>query len=216
MIVDIRTYTLHPGRLGAYFKLYGGEGWPVQRRHLGDPLGYYFVDIGIQNRAVHLWGYTDITERARRRAVMESDPAWNAYRAKSAQFFQLQENRIVTPAPFWPIQPTVSAPLGLVDLRIYTFQPGKLSEYFRLYERDGLATQIKHLGRCLGFYQSDIGVQNQIVHLWGYESIQDREQRRARLAADPTWPNYLAQAAALLVDMQNLTLKPAPFWTPSV
>ena len=27
MIVDVRTYTLHPGSLGAFFKLYEGEGF---------------------------------------------------------------------------------------------------------------------------------------------------------------------------------------------
>src|SRR5215469_764490 len=65
MIVDMRTYTLHPGNLGAYFKLYGTEGFPVQTGHLGAPLGYYWVEIGVgvQNRIVHVWGYNDIKER---------------------------------------------------------------------------------------------------------------------------------------------------------
>ena len=216
MIVDLRTYTLYPGRLGACFKLYESEGWAIQRKHLGDPVGYYYVDIGVQNRIVHLWGYTDIAERARRRASMENDPAWNSYRAKSGLNFQVQENRIVKPAPFWPMQPTASAPIGVVDMRVYTFQVGRLAEYFRIYETEAMAIQLKHLGRCIGFYQSDIGPQNQIVHLWAYESIQDREQRRARLAADPGWGGYLAKASQLLHDMQNLTLKPAPFWTPKV
>ncbi|HJS33820.1 MAG TPA: NIPSNAP family protein [Alphaproteobacteria bacterium] len=216
MIVDMRTYTLHPGRLGAYFKLYESEGWAIQRKHLGEPVGYYYVDIGVQNRIVHLWGYTDIAERARRRASMENDPAWNSYRAKSGLNFQAQENRILKPAPFWPMQPTAGGPIGLVDMRVYTFQVGKLAEYFRFYETDAMAIQLKHLGRCIGFYQSDIGPQNQIVHLWAYESIQDREQRRARLATDPGWGGYLAKATQLLLDMQNATLKPAPFWTPKM
>ena len=216
MIVDMRTYTLHPGRLGAYLKLYESEGWSIQRGHLGDPLGYYFVDIGLLNRVVHLWGYPDIAERERRRAAMLSDPAWNAYRAKSVLFFQHQENRVLKPTPFWPMKAESSGPIGIVDLRVYTLQVGKLAEYFRIYEGDGLATQVKHLGRCIGYYQSDIGTLNQVVHLWAYESIQDRETRRARMAADPAWGGYLAKATGLIIDMQNLTIKPVAFWTPKI
>lgn len=34
MIVDVRTYTMVPGRLGAWLKLYEAEGMPIHVRHL--------------------------------------------------------------------------------------------------------------------------------------------------------------------------------------
>lgn len=214
MIVDLRTYTLVPGSLGAYLKLYGSEGWPIQTKHLSDCIGYYVVDIGVQNRVVHLWRYPDIAERARRRAAMESDAAWNAYRAKSAAFMAAQENRIVRPTPFWPIKGEGgTGPFNAVDLRVYTLQPGKAGTFFRLYETEGMPTQIKYLGNCLGFYQSDIGAQNQIVHLWGYADMNDRARRRAAMQADPVWNAYLSKASQLFTHMENAILRPAPFWS---
>lgn len=212
MIVDLRTYTLLPGSLGAYLKLYGSEGWPVQTRHLPRCVGYYVVDIGVQNRVVHLWQYDDIAQRAECRARMEADPAWNAYRAKSATFIQAQENRIVKPAPFWPMRAEGNGPFGAIDLRTYTLLPGKLAPFFKLYESEGMQPQLKHLGNCLGFYQSDIGAQNQIVHLWGYKDIADRAERRASMLADPAWNGYLAKASTLFSLMENTILRPAPFW----
>lgn len=213
MIVDMRSYTLQPGGLGAYLKLYGSEGWPVQTKHLPGCIGYYVVDIGVQNRVVHLWQYGDIAERAQRRAAMESDPAWNAYRAKSAAFMQAQENRILKAVPFWPMKAEGGGPFPCVDLRIYTLVPGKLATFFKLYESEGMATQVKHLGNCIGFYQSDIGGQNQIVHLWAYADITDRARRRAAMQGDPAWNAYLSKASPLFVHMENMILRPAPFWS---
>ncbi len=214
MIVDFRTYTLHPGRLGAYLKLYGVEGFPIQIRHLQNCLGYYVVESGVQNRVVHFWGYDDIADRARKRAGMEADPAWNAYRAKAAQFFQRQENQILQTVPFWPLAGDAKGPIGLVDLRLYTLHPGRLGEFFRLYPADGAEIQTRHLGRCTGFYYSDIGTQNMLVHLWAYEDPADRARRRAGLQADPNWNAYFSKVSNLLMHMENVLLRPAPFWPP--
>jgi hypothetical protein len=213
MIVDLRTYTVRPGTLGAYLKAYGNNGWPVQNKYLPKCLGYYVVDIGVQNRVVHLWEYEDIAERARCRAGLESDPGWNGYRAGSALFFVAQENRILKPMPFWPMQPAADGPVGIVDKRTYTLEPGKLAEFAKFYQSEGMAVQVGHLGRCLGFYQTDIGPQHQIVHLWAYADLADRQKRRAAMQADPVWNAYLAKASAFFTHMENEILRPAPFWT---
>lgn len=215
MIVDLRTYTVQPGALGAYLKLYGSEGWPIQNQHLkGCCAGYYVVDIGVQNRVVHLWRYGDMAERATRRAAMESDPAWNAYRSKSANFMLTQENKILRPVPFWPaMKAEGGGPFTAIDYRTYMLQPGKAAAFFKLYEAEGMATQTKHLGNCIGFYQTDIGTQHQIVHLWAYTDLNDRTRRRAAMMADPAWNAYLSKASPLFTHMENAILRPAPFWT---
>jgi len=215
MIVDVRTYTLQPGALGAYLKFYAGEGYPTQSKHLGRPVGYYFTDIGPLNRVVHLWGYADIADRARKRAAMESDPAWGPYRAKAGGFMLRQENKIMRSAPFFPMKNESAGPFGCVDFRCYEAQPGKLGAFLKVYESDGMTTQMGHLGNCLGWYFSDIGPQNQIVHIWGYSSIADRQKRRDAMQADPKWQEYLQRAPGLLANMENWIVRPAPFFTPA-
>ncbi len=105
MIVDLRTYTMIPGRLKAFLELYEAEGLPVQIRHLGKPLGYFATEIGTQNQVVHLWGYASLADREQRRAAMEADPAWIAYRRKSAEGgnVQYQENKILKSVSFSPL-----------------------------------------------------------------------------------------------------------------
>jgi hypothetical protein len=215
MIVDLRTYTLKPGTLGTYLKLYGDNGWPIQNKFLPKCLGYYQVEIGVQNRVVHLWQYEDIAQRAKARAAMEADASWNGYRAASAMFMVGQENRVMKDAPFWPMKPASDAPpVGIVDKRTYFVEPGKTGTWAKLYQEEGMEVQVRHLGRCIGFYISDIGPQHQLVHLWAYKDLADRQERRARMQADPAWNAYLGKAAALFTHMENEILRPAPFWTP--
>jgi hypothetical protein len=105
MIIDMRTYTMHPGRLKAYLELYEKEGLAVQRSHLGEMIGYFTVEVGPQNQVVHMWGYTSMAERETKRAAMEADPAWIAYRKKSGESgnIQFQENKILKSTSFSPL-----------------------------------------------------------------------------------------------------------------
>lgn len=101
MIVDHRTYTLRAGTLPAYVKLYESQGYPVQTRHLGEPLGWYTsMDIGALNQIVHLWAYEDLADRAKRRAAMQADPEWQAFLQQATPMIMTMENKILSPAPF--------------------------------------------------------------------------------------------------------------------
>jgi hypothetical protein len=104
VIIDHRTYTLHPGRLPAFLELYGAEGFPVQTEYLGQPYGWFVsTDIGALNQVVHLWKYTDLMDREARRARMLADPRWQAYLAKSAALIQHMENKILRGTGFFPL-----------------------------------------------------------------------------------------------------------------
>ena len=104
MIIDERTYTLHPGKVGDYFRLYQAEGLEIQKRILGNLLGYFSTETGTLNQIVHLWGYESLEDRTRRRAELGADPGWQAYIPKITVYLRIQENRILIPAPFSPIR----------------------------------------------------------------------------------------------------------------
>jgi hypothetical protein len=106
----------------------------------------------------------------------------------------------------------------IVDHRTYTFRPGTLAGWLKKYETEGLPIQKRHLGTFLGLYTTEIGNLHQTVMLWGYEDLADRERRRAAMAADPAWQNYMAEVHALeaLQAQEIKILRPAdcsPRWT---
>ena len=103
MIVDHRTYTLHPGRLNEFLGIYAEQGYPLQQQYLGDCVGWYVsMDIGPLNQVVHMWRYQDLADRAGRRARLAADPRWQAYLAAATPLLQHMENKILSAAPFWP------------------------------------------------------------------------------------------------------------------
>ena len=102
MIVDHRTYTLHPGKIKTFLELYGAKAWPLQQQYLGDCVGWYVsTDIGQLNQVVHLWRFKDLNDRAERRTRMQADPQWPGYAEAAAPLIQHQENKILTASPFY-------------------------------------------------------------------------------------------------------------------
>lgn len=102
MIVEQRTYTLRPGTVPEYLRLYEEEGLAIQRPILGQLVGYFFTDIGPLNQIVHMWAYEDLADRARRRDELARHPGWRAFRPKTLPLIVAQENRILAPARFSP------------------------------------------------------------------------------------------------------------------
>jgi hypothetical protein len=105
MIVDLRTYTMVPGRLGAWLQLYQTDGMPIHLRHLGKPVGVFTTEVGTLNQVVFIWAFRDQADRERRRNALEGDPDWVVYRKKSAEAgnVQHQENKIVRSTAFSPL-----------------------------------------------------------------------------------------------------------------
>lgn len=104
MIVEERTYCLAAGKMGEYLRLYEEKGVDIQKRILGNMIGYFSSDIGELNCVVHMWGYDSMEERTRRRAILQADEGWKAYLPHILPLIQTMQNRILIPAPFSPIR----------------------------------------------------------------------------------------------------------------
>jgi len=83
----------------------------------------------------------------------------------------------------------------IFDLRIYTCHPGKMADWLKLYQEKGFPIQVKHLGKPVFFATTEVGTLNQVVHCWPFQSMADREQRRAAMDADPGWAEYRKASA---------------------
>ena len=99
----------------------------------------------------------------------------------------------------------------VVEERIYTLHVGKVPEYMRVYEEEGLAIQTRILPRMVGYFSTEFGPLNQVAHLWAYDSLEERTQKRAELGADDGWKAYLAKIRPLIVSQESKLLVPAPF-----
>jgi hypothetical protein len=99
----------------------------------------------------------------------------------------------------------------IVEERIYTLQPGTAPNYLAAYERDGFEVQKGHLGHLVGYFSTEFGPQNQVIHMWAYRDLKDRQERRAALAADSRWQSYRDKVRGFLNYQENKLLIPARF-----
>ncbi|MBS0336314.1 MAG: NIPSNAP family protein [Proteobacteria bacterium] len=99
-----------------------------------------------------------------------------------------------------------------VEERMYLLYPGKVQEYFSIYENEGMPTQLKHLPHMVGYYFTEVGVQNLVVHMWAYDDLNQRDRCRAAMQADPAWKAYTARIRPLIVSQETRIMKPAPFF----
>jgi hypothetical protein len=103
MFYEIRTYRIKTGAVPAYLKLVEEEGIALQKRYLGDLIGYFFSEIGPLNEIVHIWAYPSLDERERRRAALAQDPAWIEFAPKIQALMEEMQNKIMKPARFSPL-----------------------------------------------------------------------------------------------------------------
>lgn len=101
----------------------------------------------------------------------------------------------------------------IVEHRTYKFRPGTIDRWLAKYQNEGLPIQKRHLNRFMGLFVSEVGPMHTTVMIWSYDSLADREARRAAMYADPQWQKFIAEVWELDV-MQSqdvMIMNPAPF-----
>ncbi len=99
----------------------------------------------------------------------------------------------------------------IVEERTYTLKPGTVWEYYKDYDPRGLEIQTRILGNLIGYFTTDVGHLNQVVHLWGYKSHDDRARRRARLLKSKEWNACADMLVPLIISQENRILLPTRF-----
>ena len=99
-----------------------------------------------------------------------------------------------------------------VEERMYTLMIGAVPEYLRLYQNDGMKVQLRHLPHMVGYYFTEVGGLNTMVHLWAYDSLDQRDECRAAMQVDPDWKKYLEKSRPLMETQETRIMKAAPFF----
>ncbi len=196
MIYEFRTYTLHPRTLKEFMNRFG-EALP-RRLELSPLAAFWHTEIGPLNQVIHVWSYADTAERTRVRAEAVAACIWPP---KTSEFIVDMRSEIYE--PMTNVTPLPAGQMGpYFEMRSYTLSPGTagtMAERWNEYLPGRLA-----LSPCAGIFHSDIGALNRWVHIWGYESLDQRVAVRKEAAATGSWPPpgkspVLAQESKILL-----------------
>ena len=96
----------------------------------------------------------------------------------------------------------------LHEMRTYTLRPGMVSEFeSRFAERHPYREKYSKLG---AFWHTEFGPLNQVIHVWLYDDLNQRQEARAAANNDPDLQRI--QGGRDLVAAQEAEiLTPAPF-----
>jgi len=104
-IYELRTYTLHVGKMGEAVKLYSELGYPALNKGGFDKklVGYFQADTGTINQLVHMWKFDDDADRRAHWAnLFAYAPFIEGFAAKFRPLVQTQEVKLLTAAPWGP------------------------------------------------------------------------------------------------------------------
>jgi hypothetical protein len=75
----------------------------------------------------------------------------------------------------------------LYELRTYTVKPGTIGDMVKAAGTVARDIRGNNFGKLEGYWQTEIGPLNQVMHLWSYSDFAERARLRAELAKNPRW-----------------------------
>ena len=98
----------------------------------------------------------------------------------------------------------------IYELRTYTVKPGTIPAILKVNEEVARPVRGDNYGVLAGYWYTDIGPVNQVMHLWEWENLVERDRLRAELGTLEAWgKEYVPVIRPHLVKQQVRFLKPA-------
>lgn len=99
----------------------------------------------------------------------------------------------------------------IFEMRTYTVKIGQLNNYINHFEEVGMPIISKY-ATLIGYWQTEVGELNQVIHIWSYSDYNQRAEKRAELYQNTAWLNeFLPKAMQMLEKQQSKILTPANF-----
>ena len=103
----------------------------------------------------------------------------------------------------------------LYELRTYTLQVGTMATVLDLYANEGYPTLTDQEKGCLvGYFVSDVGMLNQVVHLWRFADDAERRAHWKSVYGNESFMAFAKKLRPNLLSQENKLLGPAP-WGPN-
>ncbi len=91
----------------------------------------------------------------------------------------------------------------LYELRTYTARAGGVPKILKANEEVGRPVRGDDYGKLEGYWYTDIGPLNQVMHLWSYEDMAERDAKRAELGKLEGWTKeYIPLIRPLIVKQE--------------
>jgi hypothetical protein len=103
--------------------------------------------------------------------------------------------------------------MSIYELRIYTLHVGRMPEAFHLYEELGYPAMKKsgYDKKLVGYFQSDTGLMNQLIHLWKFDDDADRRAHWKEINTDSLFREFAVKFRPLVLNIEVKLLLATPW-----
>ena len=151
--------------------------------------------------------YDDLEQRRQIRAQVAEDGIWPP---DNAEFVRKMRSEIFLPAPF--MKNRGEAKLGPVyEMRIYTYAPPDIPKVIEIWGNH--IEEREKYSPLVGAWYSELGALNTWIHMWAYESYDQRAAIREETRAKGIWP---PPGGIAPLTQANKLLPPDEFFAPPV
>jgi hypothetical protein len=94
----------------------------------------------------------------------------------------------------------------IYELRTYTVKPGTLGDIVKAASTVSRDVRGDNFGKLEGYWFTEIGPLNQVMHMWSYRDYEERARLRAELAKNPRWTGEYIPLIRPLLMRQDVRL----------
>jgi hypothetical protein len=99
----------------------------------------------------------------------------------------------------------------IYELRTYQLAVGGLPTYLEIARTKILPGVSEYGLKPVGFWYSEIGQLNEVVHLWAYNDLNERQEKWSKWARDPRRAEVMEKLRGVVLSQSNKILSPTDF-----
>lgn len=101
----------------------------------------------------------------------------------------------------------------IYDMRTYDIAMGKTPEYMAAVREIALPVREGYGIKLAGWYYTDIGALNKVVHIWAYRDFAHFEEAREAFRTDERWVNdYVPRVKGIILRQENQIMLASDFF----
>ena len=98
-------------------------------------------------------------------------------------------------------------------MRTYDIAMGKTPEYMAAVREVALPVRESYGVKLAGWYYTDIGALNRVVHIWAYRDFAHFEEAREAFRTDERWLNdYVPRVKGIVLRQENQIMRASEFF----
>ena len=101
----------------------------------------------------------------------------------------------------------------IYDMRTYDIAMGKTPEYMAAVREIALPVRESYGVKLAGWYYTDVGALNKVVHIWAYRDYAHFEEAREAFRTDERWLNdYVPRVKGIILRQENQLMRASDFF----